>query len=105
MNGPDSMCVRFGAEWREVVSSMERLGARSKTAYRGEINRFNPTPITPSRQIRHQVPYHDFTCEVTAFSGLYRAQRCFWESEATVLTRKIHVFGDTKAPSLYKSFV
>src|SRR5467141_3652347 len=31
----------------EVVSRMERLGARSKTAYRESgINRFNPTAIT-----------------------------------------------------------
>src|SRR6267143_532772 len=34
----------------EVVSRMERLGARSKTAYRESgTNRFNPTAITPDK--------------------------------------------------------
>jgi hypothetical protein len=38
----------------EVVSRMERLGARSKTAYReSDTNRFNPIPITcKGREIR-----------------------------------------------------
>src|SRR2546423_538858 len=34
----------------KVVSRMERLGARSKTAYRQSgTNRFNPTPIAPGK--------------------------------------------------------
>src|SRR5438132_9276441 len=56
----------------KLVSRMERLGARSKTAYRESgTNRFKPSPTTPgsSRNRPYDRPAFatDFTCPRSAF--------------------------------------
>src|SRR6266403_741151 len=45
----------------QVVSRMERLGARSKTAYRESgTDRFNPTPITPGKSHNRKLTHYPF---------------------------------------------
>src|SRR6266567_298280 len=62
----------------KLVSRMERLGARSKTAYRESgTNRFKPSPTTPgsSRNRPYDRPAFatDFTCPRSAFTRTYAA--------------------------------
>src|SRR5713226_604278 len=65
----------------KVVSRTERLGARSKTAYRESgTNRFNPTPIAPGKPPNRTRRRPCFLRSRVSNPGNYRANRHYpWD--------------------------